>query len=68
MLTINAAYMLFREDEVGSLEPGKLADVIVLSANPLDVELDDLKDISVWMTMIGGETEYCAQGFEAYCP
>jgi predicted amidohydrolase YtcJ len=68
MVTINAAYLLFREDEVGSIEPGKLADLIVLSASPLDVELDELKDITVWMTMIGGETEYCAGGYEAYCP
>ena len=68
MMTINAAYLLFREDEVGSLEPGKLADLIVLSANPLEVELDELKDIEVWMTMVGGETEYCAQGRDEYCP
>jgi predicted amidohydrolase YtcJ len=68
MVTINAAYLLFREDEVGSLEPGKLADLIVLSENPLEVELDELKDIEVWMTMVGGETAYCAPGYEAYCP
>lgn len=67
MLTINAAYMLFREDEVGSLEPGKLADVIVLSSNPLD-NPDNIKNLSVLVTVVGGNTEYCAAGQEALCP
>ncbi len=68
MVTLNGAYVLFREDEVGSLEPGKLADLIVLSASPLDVALDDLKELEVWMTMVGGETVFCAQGREQFCP
>jgi predicted amidohydrolase YtcJ len=67
MLTINAAYVLFREDEIGSLEPGRLADVIVLSGNPLD-NPDGIKDLSVLVTMVGGKTEYCAAGQEALCP
>jgi predicted amidohydrolase YtcJ len=67
MLTINAAYMLFREDEVGSLAVGKLADLIVLSGNPLD-NPDGIKDLSVLVTVVGGETEYCAAGREAFCP
>lgn len=67
MLTINAAYMLFREDEVGSLEPGKLADLIVLSGNPLE-NPDGIKDLSVLVTVVGGKTEYCAEGQEAICP
>jgi predicted amidohydrolase YtcJ len=67
MVTTNAAYLLFREDEVGSLEPGKLADLIILSDNPLDVKPEELKDIEVWMTMVGGEVMYCATGHESYC-
>jgi len=62
IMTINAAYAIFRDDEVGSLEPGKLADLIILSENPLQVESEALKDIQVLMTMIGGEVEYCAVG------
>jgi hypothetical protein len=30
--------------------------------------LSRLKDLQVWMTMIGGETEYCASGQETFCP
>jgi predicted amidohydrolase YtcJ len=67
MLTINAAYMLFREDEVGSLEPGKLADLIVLSGNPLD-NPNGIKDLSVLVTLVGGKTEYCTAGQEVLCP
>jgi predicted amidohydrolase YtcJ len=67
MLTINAAYVLFRDDEVGSLEPGKLADLIVLSGNPLD-NLDGIKDLSVLVTVVDGKTAYCAAGQEAFCP
>ena len=66
MMTREAAYALFREEEVGSLRPGKFADVIVLSANPLAVEPEAIKDIAVWATLVDGETVYCAQ--EAYCP
>lgn len=68
MVTINAAYMLFREDEVGSLEPGKLADLIILSGNPLTTAPDDLINLEVWMTMVGGQVEYCMDGHEDVCP
>lgn len=68
MMTINAAYALNREDEVGSLRAGKLADLIVLSDNPLLSDAEDIKDIDVWMTMVGGKVEYCAAGKEVYCP
>lgn len=60
MMTINAAYALFREEEVGSLMPGKYADMIILSDNPQTVPSADLKDIQVLMTMVGGRIEYCA--------
>ena len=68
MMTIEAAYALFREQEVGSLKAGKLADLVVLSDNPTTVDPDDIKDIEVWMTMVGGEVEYCAPGHKAVCP
>jgi predicted amidohydrolase YtcJ len=59
--------MPFREDE-GSLEAGKLADIIILSDNPLTVDADDIKDITVRMTMVDGVVEYCAPGSQAVCP
>jgi predicted amidohydrolase YtcJ len=68
MMTINAAYALFMERKVGSLRPGKFADMIVLSDNPRTVEPNDIVDIDVLMTMVGGEVEHCAAGSEALCP
>ena len=38
MMTIEAAYALFRDEEVGSLRAGKLADLVILSGNPLVVD------------------------------
>jgi len=68
MVTVNAAYVLFRENEVGSLEAGKLADLIVLSGNPLETAPEDLINLEVWMTMIGGKSEYCSAGHQELCP
>ena len=68
MMTRNSAYALFFEKEVGSLEAGKLADLVILSDNPLSVESDSIKDITVFMTMINGKVEFCAAGREALCP
>jgi len=68
MMTINAAYALFREDEVGSLEPGKYADLIILSDNPLAATPQAILEMNVWMTMVGGRTAYCAEGHEGLCP
>ncbi|MBC7810728.1 MAG: amidohydrolase family protein [Burkholderiales bacterium] len=68
MMTIEAAYALFRDEEVGSLEVGKYADLLVVSDNPLAVEPESIKDIEVWLTMIGGQTEYCMPGRGEFCP
>ena len=68
MMTIEAAYAIFREDELGSLKTGKLADLIILSHNPLEVDPDAISGIEVLMTMVGGKVEHCAQRHEALCP
>lgn len=60
MMTFNAAYALFRDEEVGSLTPGKYADLIVLPGNPLTVAPDELVTMDVQFTMVGGRAEYCA--------
>jgi predicted amidohydrolase YtcJ len=52
--TINGAYLSFDEDKRGSLEPGKLADLAMLNANPLTVEEKSIADITSLMTMVGG--------------
>lgn len=68
IMTIGSAYALFRENEIGSLEPGKLADMVVLSENPLQMQTESIKDLQVLTTIIGGKVEYCADGSEALCP
>jgi len=68
MFTINAAYALGQESVIGSLEPGKFADLAVISANPLAIDPDDIKDIRVLMTLVGGEVLYCDAGASSLCP
>ena len=55
LYTINAAQATFEEAIKGSVTPGKLADLIVLSHDPFGVSEGDLKDIQVEMTIIDGE-------------
>ena len=60
MMTRWGADYVLREQEVGSLEPGKLADLVVLERNPLDASIadEDLSEIKVLATLIGGEVRY----------
>ena len=53
--TINAAWQLKRENEIGSIEAGKLADLVLLSNNPKSVPVDDLLSIQVLETYVGGK-------------
>jgi predicted amidohydrolase YtcJ len=59
-VTVDAAHQHFEEREKGSLEPGKLADLVVLSRSPLD-DPEHIDDIEVLETIVGGETVYCAE-------
>lgn len=56
--THNNAFLTFDEDRKGSLEPGKLADLTVLSADPLTVREIGIRDIKSLMTMVGGRIVY----------
>ncbi len=53
-MTVNAAYAAFEEDRKGTLEPGKLADVTVLSRDILEAPDDELPDTQVVYTIVGG--------------
>jgi predicted amidohydrolase YtcJ len=52
-VTIDAAYQNFEEDRKGSIEPGKLADFVVLDENPLTAPPLHIKDIRIAMTIVG---------------
>jgi predicted amidohydrolase YtcJ len=60
--TINAAYAAFEEDVKGTLTPGKLADITVLSQNILTVPEEQIPATRVEMTIVGGEIVYRAEG------
>ena len=53
-----SAYQHFEEDSKGTLESGKLADLVILDANPLKVKLDEIKEIIVIETLKEGKTVY----------
>lgn len=53
-ITMHAAYQMFEEDSKGSITEGKWADLVVLSANPLQVDAKDLQDIEVRATYSRG--------------
>jgi predicted amidohydrolase YtcJ len=56
-VTLNAAYSLQLENEVGSIEPGKLANFTVLADNPITCDPLKIKDISVWGTVLEGRVQ-----------
>jgi predicted amidohydrolase YtcJ len=58
LYTRGAATALRREDEIGSLEPGKLADFAVLDKNPLEVDPEQIGDIRVLATVMNGTPVY----------
>lgn len=53
-ITLGAAYTLHMDDEVGSLETGKRADLAILEEDPFLVKPDEIKNIKVWGTMQEG--------------
>lgn len=63
----DSAYAIRQDDVVGSLTPGRFADLVVLTDNLLAVPPDALSRVEVLMTMIGGVTEFCAPDAEAVC-
>ena len=58
MWTWNNAYLMFAEKEVGSIEPGKLADMVVIDKDFMTCPEDDLKDIEPLQTVVGGRVIY----------
>jgi hypothetical protein len=56
MVTRGSAFAAREESSRGSLAPGKLADFVVLSADPLRVPAEEIGEIRVERTVIGGRT------------
>ncbi len=67
MLTINGAYAAHQEDVIGSLKPGKYADLVILSANPLTTSTEQIPNIYAVMTMVGGDVKYCNPNNGSVC-
>lgn len=61
--TIWAAYAAFEEDRKGSLEPGKLADFIILDRDPLTIDPEDLVNVRCDLVVIDGREKYARDGF-----
>jgi predicted amidohydrolase YtcJ len=55
LYTAEAAFAMRRERDIGSLEPGKLADFVILDRSPLDAEPGRIADIRVLATVVGGQ-------------
>lgn len=62
MATINNAYMTFKEKKTGSIEPGKLADFLVLDVDIMTVPDDQIKSILPLATYVGGKKVFSRQG------
>ena len=58
MWTLNGAWLSFEEKSKGSIEPGKLADMVVISKDYLHCPVDDIKDIEALLTVVGGRAVY----------
>lgn len=58
--TQGSAYAAFQEKEKGTIAPGKLADIIVLSENLFSIPPDKIKDVRVSITVMGGKLVYQA--------
>ena len=64
MLTWNAARFIGEEDNIGSLEPGKLADIAVLNGDFLNVADNEIDTLKIDLTFVGGKLVFDARLFE----
>jgi len=60
--TLDAAYQLRMEDEIGSIEVGKRADLVVLDQNIFEIAPHSIHKTTVLLTLLGGESVYMADG------
>jgi predicted amidohydrolase YtcJ len=65
--TMGSAYAVFADTQRGSITEGKLADLVVLSQNPLEVPVQQILGTKVLVTMIDGRARWCAPDAGALC-
>ena len=58
MMTRYGAYPLWKENDLGSIEPGKLADIVILNGDYMEGPKEELDNLTSIMTMISGEVVY----------
>jgi predicted amidohydrolase YtcJ len=68
MYTRNSAFMANDDDKRGTLEPGKFADLAVLSSDYLSAPVKEIGNIRSVLTMVGGKVVYAAQPFAKLAP
>ena len=56
--TLNGAYIMHQEDQVGSIEIAKRADLVILEKNLFEVPVSDIGDVEVYKTLLQGEVVY----------
>jgi predicted amidohydrolase YtcJ len=61
-ITVEAAYILRMENEIGSIEVGKLADFAILDEDPTEVPIERLKEINIWGTVLSGVKQPVTRG------
>lgn len=65
MYTINSMWLVHQEDRRGSLEPGKYADLAVLTKDYLSVPVSEISSTESLLTMVAGKAVYAAGPFAA---
>ena len=64
-ITMNSSYELHQDTATGSIEVGKLADLIVLDRNVITIPAEQIADVKVLQTVVGGKVVYQAENFAA---
>ena len=59
-ITLGAAYTLKLDGEIGSIETGKRADFAILEDDPTEIAAENLRDVRIWGTVLGGEINEAA--------
>ncbi len=59
--TISAAYALRIEDRIGSIQAGKLADIVVVDGDLRDAPAEEISSLGIWLTMLDGRVEHAAE-------